>query len=91
MKAFDEWIESLNQDKDFGGWMRRPTNEMRVAWKAALEWAENQFVGKSAFEVEEAINKELRDSAVYSVRYYMTDECNEGLLKYMDQIGVTNE
>ena len=32
----------------------------RFNWKVALEWAENQFVGNSAFEAEEAINKELR-------------------------------
>ncbi len=34
-------------------------------WSTTLcsnEWAENQFVGKSAFEAEEAINKELRES-----------------------------
>ena len=29
-------------------------------WKAALEWAENQFIGKTCFEAEEAINRELR-------------------------------
>ena len=33
----------------------------KLAWEEALEWAENQFVGNSAFEVEEAINRELRE------------------------------
>lgn len=32
-----------------------------AVWRAALEWAENQFAGKSAFQAEEAINRELRE------------------------------
>ena len=30
-------------------------------YRQALEFAENQFINKSAFEAEETINKELRD------------------------------
>ena len=54
MKAFDEWWDSCNH--------KVPAYEdnFRWVWRTALKWAENQFVGKSAFEAEEAINKELR-------------------------------
>lgn len=36
-------------------------HKRRIAWRAAIGWTKNQFIGKSAFETKEVINKELRD------------------------------
>ncbi len=61
--------------KEFEKWRKaRPDLHMAVfagnardGWKAALDWAENLFVGLpmggclSRFEIEELINKELRN------------------------------
>jgi len=56
MKAFEEWWRNTDFDEEF----LDPYCHSKEVWKAALEWAENQFIGKTAFQAEEAINKELR-------------------------------
>lgn len=64
MKAFEKWFENYLNELT-GRWAKLMAKQMKslykYIWRDALEWAENQFVGKSAFEVEEAINKELRE------------------------------
>lgn len=54
MKACEEYLENykatITDPKSFCD-----------GWRKALEWSENQFLDKSAFEADEAINKELRD------------------------------
>lgn len=54
MKACEEF---LSKDEA----MITDPKSFRDGWREAINWAENQFIGKSAFEAEEAINKELRE------------------------------
>ena len=56
MKEYKKWVMGIASDD----WIRDEFTGAEAGWKAALEWAENQFIGKTAFEAEEAINRELR-------------------------------
>ena len=54
MKEFKKW-EGTHSPGEYA------YQRWEDAWKAALEWAENLFVQLNSFEVEETINKELRE------------------------------
>lgn len=62
MKACEKWLSKVHlPNQPPKNTIAALINEARrEGWRAALEWAEKQFIGKSAFEAEEAINKELR-------------------------------
>lgn len=61
MKAFEKWFRMNHHKKDTDLWQCSTEKAVRQGWRGAIEWAEDQFINKSAFEAEEAINRELRE------------------------------
>ena len=63
MKEFEkQW--KIQQEINCWGESGHDKKVAKVIWKAALRWAEDLFVQLNSFEVEETINKELRNGVV---------------------------
>ena len=64
MKEFERYLNTEKENSILTRrelWSESQIEEAERIWKAALGWAENLFVQLNSFEVEETINKELRE------------------------------
>jgi len=62
MKQFEKWWKKfIPFELHRGDDRNKVKKEYEKAWRAALEWTKNLFVQLNSFEVEETINKELRE------------------------------